>query len=65
LKTEGVLEAHCGGDAGKGLVVDGGQRIGLEKTSDTGPKSKHKQKKTGNNKELTKQEKSKKGAQSG
>ena len=23
-KTEGVLEAHRGGDMGKGLVVDGG-----------------------------------------
>jgi hypothetical protein len=52
---ERALEAHHGGDAGKGLVVDCGWRIGAEKIDDAEPKNKHKLEKTKNNKELTKQ----------
>jgi hypothetical protein len=46
-KMEGALEAHHGGDAEKGLAVDGGQRTGTEKTGDAGPENKHKQEKMG------------------
>jgi hypothetical protein len=58
---EGALEAHRGGDAGKGLAVDGRWRTSAEKTGDAGPENK--QEKTENNKEPTKQGKSRKGAQ--
>jgi hypothetical protein len=69
---EGTLEAHCGGDAGKDLAVDGGRQTGAEKT---GLENKHKQEKwktTRNqqNKKKKKEKKKKKkknrkGAQSG
>ena len=36
------MEAHCGGDAGKDLAVDGGQRTSTKKTE---PENKHKQEK--------------------
>ena len=44
-KTEGVLEAHRGGDTKKGLAVDGGWRTSAKRTDDAGPKKKHKQEK--------------------
>ena len=51
---EGALEAHCSGDAGKGLIVDGGWQISAKEIGDAGPESKHKQEKTKNNNEPTK-----------
>ena len=51
-KTKGELEAHHGGDAEKGLAIDGGRRTSAEKTSNARVlENKHKQEKTKNNKE--------------